>query len=119
MTKSKPVRLAEFIRRLQDAPAAKTHDDALVLLADCLNAVENEMTDIPFDPDAWLSDGRMYPPQGDSRRKVPGRDDLVRYRSVGHNTWVRANGAIRIASVDGQVFLEKPGADGRTVELER
>ena len=76
------------------------------------------MTDIPFDPDAWLSDGRMYPPQGDSRRKVPGRNDLVRYRSLGHNTWIGANGAIRIAGVDGQVFLEKPGADGRTVELE-
>ena len=68
MAEVKPTHLAEFIHCLWDAPAAKTHDDAFALLADCLNAVEDKMTDIPFDPDAWLSDGRMYPPQDEIYR---------------------------------------------------
>jgi len=59
----------------------------------------------------------MYPPQEDSARDVPGRSDLVRYRSRGHNTFVRGNGAIEIRDLTGAVTFSKSGSDGLSVEL--
>ena len=109
-------RLDEFLRRLTLAPPAASHDEALAQVARLLNAVEDEMTSIPFDPTFPLDDGRMYPPLADSRRPVPGRTDVVRYRSKAHSILVGANGAIRIvAGSAGPTLLTKPGADGRTL----
>jgi hypothetical protein len=34
-------------------------DQAYRQLCDILNAVEDEMTSIPFDPDMWMTDGRI------------------------------------------------------------
>jgi hypothetical protein len=111
-TPSKAVRLAEIYRRLKDAPAAATAEKAFQQLTAIVNDVENALTDIPFDPERWMHDGRLYPPQRDSERDVPGRPDLKRYRSRGHNTFVRTNGAIEIQRVDGTVEFSKPGSDG-------
>ncbi len=115
---TKAERFAELLRRLRHAPAAADFDEAYRQIGDILNAVEDEMTSIPYDPANWQDDGRMYPPQMDSVRPVPGRDDVKRFRSKAHNTWIGANGAngaIEILSLSGQVLLSKPGADGRTV----
>jgi hypothetical protein len=116
LTKSE--RLALLLERLSAAPTANSAEEALILLAATLNAVEDEFTTIPFDLSRSDSDGRMYPPLPDSARDVPGRPDVTRYRSRFHNTWISANGAVRIASVgDAEPLLDKAGTDGRKVDL--
>lgn len=114
---SKDERIAEFLRRLSVARAAGTAEEALNLLSDTLNRVEDELTEIPYDPENWQTDGRMYPPRIDSGREVTGRDDLVRYRSKAHNTYIRENGGIEIRDINGFVIFSKAGADGKFVEF--
>lgn len=115
---SKEDRFAEFLRRLSAAPPAGTAQEALRLLGDTLNEVEDELTDIPYAPENWQTDGRMYPPREDSAREVRGRDDLIRYRNRGHNSYIRDNGAIEVRDIRGTVVFSKAGADGEGVELE-
>jgi len=114
-------RFAIFLERLSASPPASSHDEALRLLSDMLDAVEDEFSGVSNDPARYRDDGRLYPPQRDSRRTVPQREDLVRYRSRLHNTFIRTNGAILIETIpkDGTVptcCLDKPGADGETVK---
>lgn len=112
----KKARTELFFVRLRAAPACGSVEDALEQVAQVLNRIEDEFTSIPFNPDTWDSDGRMYPPQEDRRRDVPGHPDIRRYRSVGHNIWVADNGAIRITLANGTtVCLDKPGLDSRTI----
>ncbi|MBX3303000.1 MAG: hypothetical protein KF899_01180 [Parvibaculum sp.] len=113
---AKAERIEEFIRRMMCAPAASSHDEAFALIENTLNQVEDAMTDIPFDPNPFPIDGRLYPPRPDSRRDVSGRSDVVRYRSRGHNTWIGENGAIHIRDLKNKVFLDKPGMNGKRVE---
>lgn len=116
-TQSKRARFEEFIRRLSAAPPATSFEDAYELLCDTLNAVEDEMTEIPYAPERWLTDGRMYPPQEDSMRSVPGRPRIKRLRSRAHNTFIGENGALKIQVIEETtVLLSKPGADGREVD---
>ena len=115
-------RVAEFLKRLGGARPAASHDEAFELVRATLNALEDQFSGVAFDPDKHLTDGRLYPPQQNSRRSVPGRDDVVRYRSRGHNTLIASNGAIRIEKIGkgGELSiccLDKPGADGKTVGL--
>jgi hypothetical protein len=113
---SRRERIEEFLRRLAATPPAAVHDEAMRQVADILNAVEDEMTSIPYDPAFPLNDGRMYPPQPDSRRAIPDRTDVIRYRSKRHSTLIGDNGAIRIVDhASGDVVFDKPGADGRTI----
>lgn len=118
MTKrlGKDERLVVFYHRLTHAPAAKNADDAKRLLDETLNQVEDELTDVPNNPDDWRSDGRMYPAQEDALRDVQGRPDLRRYRHVVHDTFIRDNGAIELVSrTTSAVVFSKVGADGRGV----
>lgn len=97
------------------ASPAGSESEALELIAVTLAAVEDEMTDVPADPSKWMSDGRMYPPQQDSRRDVPEYTWVTRYRSRGHNTFIAQNGAIEIRRLAGDVLFRKAGRNGRYV----
>jgi hypothetical protein len=111
----KSVRLREFFRRLLEAPGADTFDEAFQQLCNILNEVEDELTGIPYDPGSWHYDDRIYPPQEDSRRQVPGHPHVMRFRSLRHSTYLGVNGSVEIVSLEGTVELRKPGADGRGV----
>jgi len=116
---SKVKRLQIFLQRLQAAPAANSADDAVSLLATTLNTVEDELSGVPYRPELWKTDGRMYPPQEDSRVKFPERPLLRKYRNKGHYEFIGINGSIRIETLDAEVLLDKPGQDGRCAfELE-
>lgn len=113
---TKEERFAEFLRRLGAAPPAGSLEEAYDQIGTILNEVEDEMTSIPFNPALWQTDGRMYPPQTDSVREVPGHPKVRRFRSRGHNTFLGENGAIEIQTAgSGQVLFTKPGVDGKGV----
>lgn len=59
----------------------------------------------------------MYPPQDDAHRSVPGRDDLHRYRSQGHNTYFSESGAILIVDLNKVVLLDKADHSARSITL--
>ncbi|TWB12842.1 hypothetical protein FBZ89_12355 [Nitrospirillum amazonense] len=110
MVLAKTQRFQLFLERLAVAPPAADADGALALLSAVLNGVEDEHAGVPHDPANWQADGRMYPPQADAARLVPGRDGWRRYRNRGHNTLVGVDGAIEIVRLDGTCLLRKPGA---------
>jgi len=105
-----------FLERLNDADVCGDSESALALIASTLNAVEDEHSGVESHPELYETDGRMYPPQEDSRREVEGHPKITRYRSRSHNTWIAANGAITITTLKEQSCLQKPGADGNTVQ---
>ena len=109
----KQKRLKIFLKRMENATPAGSADEALNLLANVLNKVEDEFSDVPYNPHLWKTDGRMYPPQEDNVREVPDHPSLQRYRSVNHNTFIGKNGSIRIETVSGRVLLDQPGPDGK------
>ena len=113
---SKQQRLEEFFHRLAAAAPVSTGQDMYNLLVQSLNAVEDELSGIPYNPAQWQSDSRMYPPQPDSRRPVPQRPHIVRYRTRAHNVFIASNGSIEIRPADqDRVLFRKPGSDGRGV----
>lgn len=56
---SKRVRLNQFLDALDNAPVASSYEEARRLVDNTLNSVENR-TGIPYNPDSWRTDGRMY-----------------------------------------------------------
>jgi hypothetical protein len=115
---SRAERLTELLRRLEAATTCAAANEALELLADTLNDVENQMSGVPFNPSYPLDDGRMYPPREDARREVEGRPDLLRYRTRNHNIYVSSEGALRIEEVRGRTcLLSKPDKNGRMIEV--
>ncbi|MFY0525517.1 hypothetical protein ACN28I_21025 [Archangium gephyra] len=116
MEHTKTQRIQEFIKRLGALAPAASFAEAKQQLDDTLNAVEDEMTSIPFNPETWETDGRMYPVQPDNARTVPGHPSVKRLRSRGHNTFIGANGSIEIQAVgNAAVLFRKPGVDGKGV----
>ena len=101
--------------RLREQPACASHEEALNLLSDILNSVEDEFTSVPNDPTAWRTVGRLYPPQTDNARPVPGRPGLTCYRNREHRTFIGSNGAIEIRTPGCALVLQKPGRDGQEV----
>jgi hypothetical protein len=111
---TKGQRLAEIFRRMAAAPPASSSDEAYRLLCETITAVEDEMTSIPNNPPTPpADDGRIYPPQDDRRKVVPGRPNLRRYASRGHSTLIGDNGAITILDRNRVTVFVKLGADGR------
>jgi hypothetical protein len=108
----KSARLAIFIARLRKAPLGRDAAEATSLIATTLNAVEDELSGIVFDPASLGNDGRLYPPRDDYAYPVDGRPDVTRFRNKAHNTFVATNGAFRIETIGKQMVFEKPGADG-------
>jgi hypothetical protein len=112
---SKQERLKVFFKRLASAAAAETADDALALLTGILNCVEDEFSGVPFKPEPWSDDGRMYAPTGKNERSSVDRPWLRRFRSAKHITLIGMNGAIRIEDLTGTALFEKAGSNGRHV----
>lgn len=111
---SKEERLKIFIERLNAAVCATNDSDALELLSSILNAVEDEFTSTPYLPEQWDYDGRMYPPQEDSKHFES--SNISRYRSRNHNTFIASNGAIKIVSIRSkEVLIDKPGKNGKRI----
>ena len=111
---SKHERLKIFTDRLNAAECVSNDSDALELLSSILNVVEDEFTSIPYSPEEWDSDGRMYPPQKDSKRTVS--DEISRYRNRNHNTFISSTGAIKIVSIRSkEVLIDKPGKNGKRI----
>lgn len=118
MKKTERVRL--FFRRLEQARPCENHDEAYALIVMTLNSVEDAHSGVPFNPATWQNDGRLYPPQPD--RGVLSKDcpGVIRYRSLGHWTYVAPNGAFRIEEIaTHKTLVDRPGWDGRTVEAFR
>jgi len=114
---TKPLRFQLFLDRLGQAEAVASHDTALSLIEKILNAVEDEYSGIAFNPHAWQSDGRMYPPQEDMASAAVGYSHVTVYRSRSHRTYIAENGAFMITEVFGsRMIIQKCGVDGRHVE---
>jgi hypothetical protein len=114
---SRGQRLQEFIRRLGQAPACASADAAFQCIGRILNAVEDELSGIPYDPCHPRHDGRLYPAKATACCRAPGRPDLRRYRFKAHRLYIGASGAILIAHREAGLVFSKPGFDGALVAL--
>lgn len=112
----KTARLQEVYRRLAAAPAAQTFGEMRGQLNNVLNDVEDQLTDIPYDPRSWETDGRLYPVQDDNVHAVEGHPRVRLLRARRSLIYIGDNGAIEVQDVvSGRVEFSKPGADGRGV----
>lgn len=110
MTWTRSERLRCFLDRLLAAPAAPDFLSAFGLLADILNRVEDEMSEVPFDPSAWRDDGRLYPPQLDREVRWDQHGERA-FRTVRHFVVFGDDGSIRILDATSMaVIATKPGA---------
>ena len=113
---SRAKRFQIFLERLEAAPPASSDDEAFALLAKILNAVEDKFSGVPYRPENWQSDKRLYPPREDRRVRCPERPSLRKYRSVAHFSFFGTNGSIRIEAFEGEIVIDKPGRDGRRTD---
>ena len=116
MVLPKKRRFEIFLERLEAAPAANGAHEGFNLLARTLNAVEDEFSGTPNNPERWRTDGRLYPPQKDSRIKYPEPGALRKYRTRGNYIFIGLNGSIRIETLEGEVLMDKRGQDMRKVQ---
>jgi hypothetical protein len=115
--KTKRERLQLIQERLEKAPCASTHDEAFTMLANIVNEVENEHSGVPYDPTAWMADGRIYPPQLDSKRACQVQF-ACRYRTKGHHVFIGDHGAVVFQSVATmRIEFSKPGWDGQELQI--
>lgn len=83
-----------------------------------MNEVEDELSEVPYNPSAAKDDGRLYPPLWDNIQPIPGQPGIKRLRSAGHVTLIASNGAIAIDEVLSRTrVFSKAGADGKEVDV--
>ena len=108
-------RFALFLTALEGAPPAHDRASAHRLLAETLNRIEDAHSGVVNDPDNWITDERLYPPQEDQEQPSPIPGATLFY-SRGHNIWIGDNGAVRFEvrrrPHSGRIELDKPGANG-------
>ncbi|HEY0018905.1 MAG TPA: hypothetical protein VGC13_21570 [Longimicrobium sp.] len=112
MEAPKQHRLQEIYRRLTQAPAAGTFDEMRAQLADVINAVEDQLTGIPYDPANWRNDGRIYPVYDDNVFDVAGHPRVTLLRARKNLVYIGDNGSAEIRDASGDVTFRKPGRDG-------
>jgi hypothetical protein len=111
----KKERFLLFIERLKTSSPANSFETGRCLVDDCLNFVEDLYSGMPYNPEQWLTDGRMYPPADDSERKSTS-EKVRRFRTRNHYLEIGDNGAIRILLARSEeVIIDKAGANGATV----
>lgn len=108
----KAQRLQEIYRRLAEAPAAGTYNEMRAQLADVVNAVEDQLTGIPYAPANWRTDGRIYPVSDDNIFEVAGQPRVTLLRARKNLVYIGDNGSIEIRNASGEVAFRKPGQDG-------
>jgi len=104
-------RFSLFVRAMEEAAPVATFLEARLLLEATLNRLEDRYAAVPYNPDRWRDDGRLYPPSDDYER-ASGIDGVRLFRSRGHRVSIGFQGAIRIVALDGTVALDKLGKDG-------
>jgi hypothetical protein len=105
-------RMQEIYRRLAEAPAAGTFVEMRDRLANIVNAVEDQLTSIPYDPESWQNDGRIYPVQDDNVFDVAGHSRVTLLRARKNLVYIGDNGSIEVRNASGEVVIHKPGRDG-------
>jgi|SRR5687768_13201870 len=107
-------RLAEFFKRLKNAPPAASAQEALDLVCRLIEEVEDEMCPLPRqDPPPPVDrSARMYPPQGDHIKRLP--NGLIIARTRRHRVFCRPGGGISIVRVAARtVIVHKDGKHER------
>ena len=115
---TKQERLREIMNRLRAASPFSDGQQARAELARIMREVEDELSGIPEDLNAaaaLTTDGRMYPAD-DRFEKTSGSPQVRLFRQKRHQTWIGQNGALKIASWQGTIEIDLPGADGHTVD---
>jgi hypothetical protein len=108
-------RLEEYYRRLNEAPKAQSAEEALQIVGDTLNQLEDELSGIPRKnppPSPNMPDGRMYPPKEDYTKQNP--DGSITAKSKAHTVNIGKNGSITIVNRrTKQVEFRKLGVEGK------
>jgi hypothetical protein len=112
MEVSRAQRLQEIYRRLAQAPAAGTFGEMRSQLDNVINAVEDQLTGIPYDPANWQTDGRIYPVHDDNVFDVPGHPRVTLLRARKNLVYIGDNGSAEIRNASGDVAFRKAGSDG-------
>ncbi|MBL1080312.1 SHOCT domain-containing protein [Nocardia sp. 2] len=102
-------RLDIYYERLGQLPPANSADEAFNQVATTLDAVEDQYSGVPRNPNPGLDwDGRMYPPREDYTVQNP--DGSLTANTKGSVINIGSNGSIEIISKNsGQVEFFKPG----------
>lgn len=108
----KQQRLQEIYRRLAEAPAAGTFAEMRRQLNDVINAVEDQLGRIPYNPENWRHDGRIYPVEDDNVFEVTGHPRVTLLRARKNLVYIGDNGSAEIRNASGDVAFRKPGIDG-------
>lgn len=108
---SLPERLDIVYQRLDEIPAPTSAQEALAQLSEVLDAVEDEYSGVPRDPNPGLAfDGRMYPPRDDFIKPQP--DGGLVAITKGNRIEIGPDGSTTILSRrSGDVVYNRPAAD--------